>query len=274
MKLTFWGVRGSAPVCGRSMVKYGGHTPCASIISSEKHVIIIDAGTGIHRLGENLMKQNSQKNFHVHLVLTHFHLDHTLGLLFFTPLYSERFEITFYTPLESEEAQKTLSLLMGGRFFPVDFSETESKKEFKRVSSGDFNIGNVQISHIPLNHPQGSFAYKFYEKEKSVVFATDTEHPKKGIDKRLATFARKADIFVYDSTFTPEEYNQGKKGWGHSTWLEGTRIAEKADVKRLYLSHFNPFHSDKMIDVMVNNAQKKFHETYGAKEGLTIRLKI
>jgi len=272
MELTFWGVRGSAPVCGKNMFEYGGHTPCASIIDSEGPIIILDAGTGIIPLGEILVKEKRERNFHIHLLLTHFHIDHTLGILFFAPLYLKNFDVTFYSPLEPEETQRMLSLLMGGRFFPVDFNETESKKYFKQVPSGDFNIGNIQISHIPLHHPQGSLAYKFHKKGKSIVFATDTEHPEEGVDKSLVAFARKADIFVYDSTFTPEEYNQGKKGWGHSTWLEGTRIAEQAEVKKLYLSHFNPSHSDEKIDMIIGNAHKKFQETYGAKEGLTIRL--
>jgi phosphoribosyl 1,2-cyclic phosphodiesterase len=272
MEITFWGVRGSAPVCGRSMVEYGGHTPCASIITSEEHLIILDAGTGIIPLGMTLEKRTRKRNFHIHLVLTHFHIDHTVGILFFAPLYSKKVEMTFYSPLKPEETQKMLRLLMGGRFFPVDFNQTKSKKHFKQVPSGDFNIGNIRISHIPLHHPQGSLAYRFHEKEKSVVFATDTEHPEKGVDKRLVAFAREADIFVYDSTFTPEEYNQDKKGWGHSTWLEGTRVAEQANVKKLYLSHFNPSHSDEKIGMIINYAQKEFQETYGAKEGLTIRL--
>jgi len=273
MKISFWGVRGSAPVCREDIVKYGGHTPCASILSSKKDLIIVDAGTGIIRLGETLMRKKGQENFHVHLVLTHFHLDHIMGLAFFAPLYSSQAKVTFYSPLNRETTLRLLNLLMGGRFFPINFSETESEKHFKKVPERDFTIGNINISHIPLHHPQGSFAYKFYEKGRSVVFATDTEHPEKGVDNQLVEFARKTDFFIYDSTFTPEEYTQGKKGWGHSTWLEGVRIAKQAEVKKLYLSHFNPSHSDKKIGMIINHARKKFPQTYGAKEGLIKELK-
>jgi phosphoribosyl 1,2-cyclic phosphodiesterase len=272
MEITFWGVRGSSPVCGKNMVEYGGRTPCASLLTSEKHLIILDAGTGIIPLGETLMGEKKKKKMPIHLILTHFHIDHTLGLHFFAPLYSKKFEISFYSPLKPKETRKMLGTLMGGRFFPVDFNETESKKHFKQVPSEDFNIGNVRISHRPLHHPQGSLAYRFDEKEKSAVFATDTEHPEKGVDRPLVSFARKADVFVYDSTFTPKEYNQGKRGWGHSTWLEGTHIARQAEVKKLVLSHFNPSHSDEKIGMIIKKARKKFQETYGAKQGLTLRL--
>jgi len=272
MELKLWGVRGTAPVCGKKFLKYGGRTPCASVLSSKKERVIIDAGTGIIPLGQTMMSESSQKKVSVHILLTHFHLDHTLGLLFFDPLYSRQFELTFYSSLKPAQTRETLSQLMGGRLFPVDFNETESKKQFKQVPSGDFSIGDFRISHIPLRHPQGSLAYRFQEKGKSVVFATDTEHPENGVDERLAALAREADIFVYDATFTPKEYSQGKTGWGHSTWFQGTRIAEQADVSRLYLSHYNPSHSDEKIDRLIKNAQKRFQETYGAKQGLTLKL--
>jgi len=89
---------------------------------------------------------------------------------------------------------------------------------------------------------------------------------------RLASFAREADIFIYDAMFTPEEYTSNRQGWGHSTWLEGTKLANEAGVHKLYLSHFNPDHSDKQIDEFISLARVNFPQTYGAMEGLTISL--
>jgi len=272
MELTFWGVRGTAPVCGKDQIKYGGHTPCASIFSSKREIMIIDAGTGIMRLGDGLIKKMGKKPICVHLFLTHFHIDHIMGIPFFGPLYSRKTRIVFYSPLIPVKTKKLLSRLMESPFFPISFEETKSEKKFIKVPSNSFHIGDVQISHIPLNHPQGSYAYRFRENGKSIVFATDTEHPEKGMDLQLVFFAKGAHIFVYDSTFTPNEYIQSKKGWGHSTWLEGTKIARQAEVRRLYLSHFNPSHLDKEIDDIINSARNKFSETYGAKEGLTEEL--
>ncbi|HHF51639.1 MAG TPA: MBL fold metallo-hydrolase [Candidatus Aminicenantes bacterium] len=273
MELTFWGVRGSVPVSGKKYVKYGGHTPCASLFSSDKDLIVIDAGTGIMRLGESLMKNRDKKYFHIHLVFTHFHIDHIMGLPFFPSLFSRETKVSFYSPLKPGETQKLLSTLMGGRFFPIPFGKTGAEKNFMEVPSGDFCIGNVRISHIPLNHPQGSFAYRFSEKGRSILFATDTEHPEEGIDEQLVSLAKKADVFIYDATFTPGEYKKGRKGWGHSTWKQGTRIAQKSGVGKLYLSHFNPSHSDKKIDNIIRNAREVFPETYGAREGATLSLK-
>lgn len=272
MELTFWGVRGSVPVSGKRYVKYGGHTPCASLVSSEEDLIVIDAGTGIMSLGESLKENRNKKYIHIHLVFTHFHIDHIMGLPFFSPLFSRETKVSFYSPLKSGETQGLLSTLMGGRFFPIPFEKTGAEKSFRVIPSEDFFIGNIRVSHIPLNHPQGSFAYRFSEKGRSILFATDTEHPEKGLDEQLVAFAQKTDILIYDATFTPDEYKKGRRGWGHSTWKQGTKIAQKAGVGKLYLSHFSPSHPDKKIDNIIKSARKIFPETYGAREGFALSL--
>jgi phosphoribosyl 1,2-cyclic phosphodiesterase len=265
--LIFWGVRGSCPVSGKNLNKYGGNTPCASLETADGQLLVVDAGTGIRRLGEFLEKEKKGELLRLHLLLTHFHLDHIQGLPFFGPLHSAETMLTVYADIEAEEIEKQLGSLMGGRFFPVSFKETLARKEFETVPQEGFEIGDCRISFCPLRHPQGSVAYKISFRDKTVVLATDTEHPERGIDKRLAEFAAGSDIFVYDATYTPAEYDAGKRGWGHSTWLEGTKLAEEAAVGSLYLSHFNPAHVDSQIDGIVSSARERFPQTYGAVEG-------
>jgi phosphoribosyl 1,2-cyclic phosphodiesterase len=267
MELEFLGVRGSMPVSGDDRNKYGGHTLCSCIVTSDGEWIIIDAGTGISKLGDIFASQGKEKPQNHHLLLTHFHLDHITGLPFFAPLYSSKVTINFHTPYEPEETEEYLSGLMAGRYFPIEFKETPSKKIFKRIPENSFQIGGADISSIPLNHPQGSVSYKIQDKGKTIVLATDTEHPEKGSDQKLVSFVRGADILVYDAMFTPEEYESGRQGWGHSTWLAGTKVAEEANIGTLYLSHFNPDHSDKQIDDIISLARKRFSQTYGAREG-------
>jgi ribonuclease BN (tRNA processing enzyme) len=268
MELTFWGVRGTFPVSGRSVNKYGGHTSCASVVSSKGEIIVVDAGTGIKILGEKLMGEGKDEPLNIHLLFTHFHLDHVMGLPYFAPLYFSQSCLTVYAPISSKETEKYLSGLMAERYFPFEFDETSSEKIFKEVPATDFSIGEIRISHIPLNHPQGAVAYCFREGDKSIIFATDTEHPDKGIDEELVSLVEGADFFIYDATFTPEEYESGKRGWGHSTWLEGTKIAREAQVKVLCLSHFNPDHSDTQVDSILSAARKEFPDSAAAKEGL------
>lgn len=270
MKLVFWGIRGTFPVSGKKNNAYGGHTPCSSITASDGSLIVLDAGTGIIKLGESLLRERKDESLSVHLLLTHFHLDHILGLPFFGPLYSQKVTVIFYSVLDPEKAEKVLGGLMAGKYFPIQFRQTPAIKKFKKILPGEFTIHGVKISSCALNHPQGALAFRLTQKKKSVVLATDTEHPEDGVDEQLAAFVKKTDILVYDATFTPEEYFLGKKGWGHSTWQAGTKLALNAKVKNLFLSHFNPGHPDAQINSILSQAKKEFQKTFGAREGLSV----
>ncbi len=270
MKLEFWGVRGTAPVSGRDKNKYGGHTPCASVLTSQGEWLIIDSGTGIIKLGYSLLKRKKDKPLKVHLFLTHFHLDHIIGLPFFVPLYSSRTTLNFYSAYDPGQTERHLSGLTARKYFPVKMKDTPSRKIYEKIPEKGLSLGGVRISACPLHHPQGSVAYKIEENDKRIVFATDTEHGENKMDKRLVSFVRGVDILIYDAMYTPEEYESGKHGWGHSTWLEGTKIALKARVRRLYLSHFNPKHSDDKIDAFISLARQKFPRTFGAQENLRL----
>jgi phosphoribosyl 1,2-cyclic phosphodiesterase len=264
--LVFWGVRGTCPASGENKNKYGGHTPCSSVETSDGSILIIDAGTGIKELGDKLIGDRGDKTLGVHIFLTHFHLDHIMGLPFFGPLYSPDVRLAFYCDCLPDETERHLSGLMGRRYFPVSFKETQAVKVFHQVPKEGFEIGGNLVSYCPLNHPQGSVAYKIQGEHETIVIATDTEHPQQGIDQKLADFAAGSDIFVYDATYTPTEYRSGRIGWGHSTWLEGTKLAKEAGVKKLFLSHLNPDHKDSQIDEIISLAREEFVETYGARE--------
>jgi phosphoribosyl 1,2-cyclic phosphodiesterase len=271
MNVEFWGVRGSAPVSGKDKVKYGGHTPCAVVTGTAGEILVIDAGTGIKAFGEKLMAGARGDTLRVHVLLTHFHLDHVIGLPFFTPLYAKRTSLTFYSAVSAQEAEKSLRGLMSGRYFPVDFRETDSRKKFVRLADENFSVGRLRIALCPLRHPQGSVGYKIREGDGSIVFATDTEPPEEGFDERLASFIAGATYFVYDATFTPEEYAT-RQGWGHSTWREGVELARRGKVRNLVLSHFNPDHADGRIDRMVAGARREFRRTTAAREGRRLRI--
>lgn len=266
LNLEFWGVRGTCPVSGENKRRYGGHTPCSFLEPSDGSILIIDAGTGIRQLGEKLRKKTSGKQAELHLLLTHFHLDHIMGLPFFMPLYSPEVTLNVYADCPPRKTEEYLSGLMGGHYFPISFQETQSNKIFKQVRGEGLEVGQIHISFSPLHHPQGSVAYRIQSDRATIVFATDTEHPKEGIDKRLADFSAGADVFVYDAMFTPEEYESGKRGWGHSTWLEGTKLAKQAGIEKLFLSHFNPDHDDNQIDEIIALAREQFEQTFAARE--------
>jgi phosphoribosyl 1,2-cyclic phosphodiesterase len=267
MNLRFWGVRGTFPTPDIDRTRYGGHTTCSSLRVGPDAHIVVDAGTGLCDLGERIMSESGGGNIRVDLLLTHFHLDHIMGFPFFAPLYSPRAVLTVHTPGDPHETEAALAGLMAGRYFPVKLDGTAARKEFRDLEPG-LTIGGVRVSSCPLRHPQGSVAYRLDAGRSTLVLATDTEHPEAGVDERLAAFAEGADWLVYDAMYTPEEYEAGKKGWGHSTWLAGARLAAAAGARSLVLSHFNPFHTDPDVDGILEAARERFPRTLAAAQGL------
>ena len=267
MDVQFWGVRGTFPVAGRPASRIGGHTPCAAVTSGRGEVMIIDAGTGIRALGEALIAGRKTGPLRLSLIFTHFHLDHVQGLPFFAPLLLVDAEIRFYSADDPEDMKEYLARLMGKPYFPMPFGRTPATKSFHKIDEAGIGIGQVRISACPLHHPQGCVAYRLEENGAAVVFATDTEPVSERVDERLAEFAKGASYLVYDAMFTPEEYVSGRQGWGHSTWLEGAKLAKAAGVSNLILSHFNPDHSDRAIRGLARRARGIFPATSRAREG-------
>lgn len=273
MRIEFFGVRGTFPSATKERTSYGGHTLCTRVTTKGGADILIDAGTGIRPLGDKfLAARRPGRPLRLSLLFTHFHLDHIVGLPFFGPLYDETAEIDFYSWREPDDLREILGRFTSSPFYPVPFEKTPVLKRFHWIGADGLMIDTVRITTCPLHHPQGSVAYRLIEESKAVVLATDTEHPAEGLDGRLAEFSRKSRVLVYDAMFTPEEYAEGRVGWGHSTWREGVRLAQAAGVGRLLLSHLNPDHSDRTLDGIARRARREFRSTACASEGLTIEL--
>jgi len=288
MQLDLWGVRGTIPSPGADKVRYGGHTMCSSIKLLDGSCLVVDAGTGIKDLGDALMKEAAVTGAapRVVLLLTHFHLDHIMGFPFFAPLYAPGAIVTIYSPVSPAETEGCLAGLMGGWYYPLEMTETAAEKTFFRFGDG-LKAGGVRITSCPLHHPGGSVAYRLDVEEPagagsgpmrraagtaggSVVFSTDTEPPDGKLDERLAGFARGAGLMISDAMYTPEEYASGKKGWGHSTWLEAVKTARAAGVERLLLSHFNPDHDDAAVDDIARRAAEALPGTAAARQGMIL----
>ena len=123
-----------------------------------------------------------------------------------------------------------------------------------------------------MHHPQGCSGYRIEADGAILVLATDTEPGSAVHDRNVRDLARDADVLIYDSQYTPEELKGPKKGWGHSTWLEGTRIARDSRLKRLVLFHHDPDHDDAFVDSLVDQARRIFPATDGAYEGMEITI--
>lgn len=257
MEIRFWGTRGSIPSPGPHTLEFGGNTTCLEILLDSGRRIVIDAGTGIRGLGDQL--KTSVATVRLHLLLTHNHWDHLLGLPFFDPIYREDSEILIDGwPLAFQALTRVFDDHMGDGFFPVGFDQLRARISFiNRLARGPLVLEDVQIDAMPVNHPQGCLGFRFREGDQTLVFITDNEL---GQDegRRLGDFARFAqdcDLLIHDSQYLPEEMPE-HRGWGHSTYEEAVRLAVEAGAKRLLLTHHDPGRTDKEVKEIVQRARK------------------
>ncbi len=250
------GARGSIPVSGPEYIKYGGDTTCLEIRSKNDEIIIVDAGSGIRRLGNQLLEEGRLR---CHLIFTHSHLDHILGFPFFKPLYHENATIHLMgCPATQGNIQKLLSKAMSAPLFPIQFDALLATIDYDVECRLGYQIDSIEIFPINLNHPNGGMGYKFVEDGKSFVFLTDNELGSKHRNGRsfeeYTEFSRDADLLIHDSEFTKEEY-QITKGWGHSTYQDALRLAQEAHVKAFGLFHHNQNRSDRDQDRIVQECR-------------------
>ncbi|HUH05364.1 MAG TPA: MBL fold metallo-hydrolase [Kofleriaceae bacterium] len=307
MKVRFWGVRGSIPVPGPQTNRYGGNTSCVEVRPRGADPIIIDAGTGIRRLGQELMKgEYGEGRGTAHLLISHTHWDHIQGLPFFSPLYKSGNAIKLYarqrddTHLRAVFASQTENL-----YFPVPMTSLKADAEFRELVEGQsFMIGKARVSCTRLNHPWIAMAYRVEVDGASVVYSSDTapftdillEHefiaqapeigaPLEPEDRAklesmragLVELCRGADLLIYDTQFTAEEY-RSRPHWGHSTPDDAIAIAREARVKSLCLYHHAPARSDDQQDAILTDYRAHIaragddFELIAAYEGLEVAL--
>ena len=276
-KLSFWGVRGSTPTVDPATWRYGGNTPCLELIAPDGTQFILDCGTGLRMLGNKSAERNGGPDAGTHIFVTHYHWDHIQGIPFFAPLYDSKKEFHFYSFrskfLGRDSLKQVFETQMALPYFPVDMSAMNAKRKFKEVSGGDsFRIGENKISAHWLNHPQGCLGFRIETAAGTVVYATDNEPGDAKLDESLRELAADADIFVNDAQFTPGQLATAKKGWGHSSWEAGVKMAREAGAKTLVLFHHDPDATDRSVDTTLRQAREEFDSVYSASEGMVITL--
>lgn len=269
MKIVFRGVRGSLPTPYSENLEYGGNTACVEIRSSSGDIVALDGGTGLRDLGITLTKEFGREGTQIDVLLSHYHWDHIQGIPFFDPLFVSGNLVRFFG--HGSKLEKAVTSQMRAPYFPVDFNETGSLKEFIPVESTSFSVGTLSVHPFRLNHPQGATGYRLESEEGTVTYATDLEHGDEQCDRILREYAQNSDVLIYDAQYTPEEYEM-RRGWGHSTWLEATLVAADADVEKLVLFHHDPSHSDSDCDEIAKLATRYFSESIVASEDLVIEL--
>jgi len=272
MQVKFWGVRGSTPIATSGILKYGGNTSCVEVRTAGGQLIILDAGSGIRALGQELVQEANGSGRRIELFLTHYHWDHIQGFPFFEPMYAEGNHVHvhgFTTKWGSVES--ALGDQMANPYFPVSMSVMRATRELSTIGEETVKVGDAVVTTRRLNHPQSCLGYRISDGKGTLVYATDNEPGDRECDENLRKLCDGADVLVYDSQYTVEEYRT-RAGWGHSTWKAGVDIANECGVKELILFHHDPDHRDYVVDSIVREARDNFPTVHAAREGMQIDL--
>ena len=257
----------------------GGDTACVEVGAGEE-LLILDAGTGIRALGLDLIRRYRQGSINAHILLSHTHWDHICGFPFFAPAYIPNNRITLYGAHSMLESR--LSRQQESEYFPVSLDSMAADIQFVQLEKYDrFNIGDVEIATLPLNHPGGCFAYRISHNSKAVAYATDSEYQdlRESAMKAYLEFVGDADILIFDAQYTMIESVE-KEDWGHSTAFVGIDIALEAGIKNLVFAHHEPTYDDEKLWKIFQGAERYLGlqradrqlALYMAYEGLEIQV--
>jgi phosphoribosyl 1,2-cyclic phosphodiesterase len=263
MRIKIWGCRGSLTTPGREVVRYGGNTTCLEVRLDDGTLVIVDSGSGIHKLGSGLLGEKGLTE--MYLLLTHSHWDHLTGFPFFTPAYLPAYTIRVKGgPDAKNSLRKYLEHQMDPPYFPVEFNVLRASFDFSSDDTQRIRVGSAEVVPIPLNHPNGGYGFVFVEKRKRFVFLTDNElgfpHPGGLRDVDYTSVAKGADLLFHDAQYSDDEYATRSRGWGHSTYTTAAALAATAGVRRFGTFHHDPDHSDEEIDASIRRVRSVIAE--------------
>ncbi|MDD9841934.1 MAG: MBL fold metallo-hydrolase [Alphaproteobacteria bacterium] len=287
--LKFWGTRGSLPVNSPAHRKYGGNSACVEI-RRDRQSIIFDAGSGLHLLGEELMAElaceeinrasskNREAMRDIDIFISHFHTDHICGLPFFAPLFDPHFTIRLHYITDDKRTQKTdklksiLENYMSSPFNPIGLAGFKANYSFcPHKADETIKLGAFSIIGHPIPHPNGCHAYRISDGRYDIVYATDTEHIRGKLNENLIHFIKNSNLLIYDSTYDDTHFAR-YIGFGHSTWQEGIRLCQAANIEKLAIFHHSPQATDDALDKIAAKARKLWAGAFVAADFQLVKL--
>ena len=259
MEVRFWGVRGSVAVPNGNMLGYGGNTSCVEVTLADGTEIILDAGTGIRELAAARSPQAST----VQILLTHLHLDHIQGLLFFGPFFDPSSEITVYgPPAPGPNLDQRLARYLSAPLSPVDLRELPARVEFAPCPHEGWEVGGARIQAAIVAHRGVTVGYRITEGDTTLCYLPDHEPalggPLADADPGWISGMGLADgvtILIHDAQYTDDEYPE-HVGWGYSVVSDAVTFGSCADTQRLILFHHDPSHDDAQLDEIERAARR------------------
>ncbi|MCG8384931.1 MAG: MBL fold metallo-hydrolase [Cytophagales bacterium] len=270
MKIKFYGTRGSIPIADRDFLEFGGNTTSMKITRDDGRVSILDAGSGIRKLGMDLI-ETGWKQPELFIGFSHFHWDHLQGFPFFDPAYNKDQVINILAMGKERQLDNLEDIFRGqmrSEYFPVPFEGMGAKFNFLKLDENEIELNGMTIKVIKQKHPGGSYGYRLEDNNKCVVICTDLEHGD-DVSPGIVDFCQGADLLIHEAQYTHSELAH-HKGWGHSSYEQAMEVAERAGVGQLAMTHHDPGHNDEFLGKIEKQCQQRFPNCQLAREGVEI----
>ena len=263
MRVKVWGARGSIPAPGPETMRYGGNTSCVQLTLLDGTVLVLDGGTGIRGLGLSLAPSQRPLN----ILLTHLHLDHIQGLMFFAPMFRPQSKIVIWGPAAPEASlEDRIARYISAPLSPVEVRELPCHPSFRETEATEWRIGSASIRAASVTHRGPTLGYRVEADGSSVCYIPDHEPglgaPLTELDEEWISglgLARGASLLLHDCQYTDEEYPR-HIGWGHSRLSDALVFAHRAQAERVLLFHHDPLHSDDFLDALSDRVVERAAE--------------
>jgi len=272
VKVRIWGARGSIPAPGPHTARYGGNTSCVQVTLSDGSVLVLDAGSGIRDLGRECVETKR-----IHILLTHLHLDHIQGLLFFTPFFQPDTEIVIWgPPAPGRSLRDRIARYLSAPLSPIEIRSLPAKVTFRKCPSDEWEIGPARIRAAPVRHRGPTLGFRIADADASLCYLPDHE-PALGMRLRdvdpswMSGFAlaEGCSLLMHDGQYTDDEYSE-RIGWGHSRVADALLFARRSEAAEVLLFHHDPLHTDSELDSVYDDARERWLELGGPAEGLAM----
>jgi phosphoribosyl 1,2-cyclic phosphodiesterase len=275
VKVKLWGPRGSIPSPGPETLRYGGNTSCVGVTLSDGSLLALDAGTGIRNLGLDLGDAPAR----LHILLTHLHLDHIQGLVFFAPAFKPQTEIVIWGPTSPEASLRDrIARYISAPLSPVEVRELPCDVSFRHCPETEWEIGSATVRAASVSHRGPTLGYRIEDGGRSLAYIPDHE-PALGanltqLDEDWISgfaLARDADLLLHDGQYSDAEYPD-HIGWGHSGLSDSLAFARRVKARRTMLFHHDPMHSDDFLDRLHAEARMRWQELGGEPDAIEMAI--